>query len=223
MRVILIFISVIAIITCVPFLNAEDPKIIKLPDVQINEQLPLEEAISLRRSVRDFDQARSLKLGDIGNLLWAASGITDEERNLRSAPSAGALYPLEIYIVKIEGLYLYEPPSHSIREVKRGDLRKELCRAALNQYCISGAPASLIIVCDYSKTTTKYGQRGKQYVHIEAGHVAQNIHLEAVSLGLGSVPIGAFSDDEVRRLLNLDSRYNVLYLIPVGYPADKDM
>ncbi|MBM3253056.1 MAG: SagB/ThcOx family dehydrogenase [Candidatus Omnitrophica bacterium] len=212
----LIFVYITVIIILSDVLYAEEKEIIKLPDVKFDSKISLEEAIRSRRSIRNFEE-RELSLEQIGKLLWAASGITDNSLKLRSAPSAGALYPLEIYIVKKDGLFHYEPYIHSLRLIREGDLRRKLCESALNQTSIEKAPLSIIILCDYKRTTIRYGNRGIQYVHIEAGHVAQNIHLEAVSLGLGSVPIGAFQDDRVKEILGLQ-KFEVLYIIPVGYP-----
>lgn len=189
--------------------------IIKLPEVKFDSKVSIEEAIGLRRSIREFEE-KDLTLQQIGKLLWAASGITDKRLSLRSTPSAGALYPLEVYVVKRDGLFHYEPYSHSLRHIKEEDLRRLLCEAALEQAFILEAPLSIIITCDYKRTTSRYGLRGKRYVHMEAGHMAQNISLEAVSMGLGSVCIGAFNDEAARDILGTTEE--VLYIIPVGYP-----
>jgi SagB-type dehydrogenase family enzyme len=151
--------------------------------------------------------------------LWAAQGITEEWHGFRTAPSAGALYPLEVYVVKKEGVYHYLPQGHELKKTLDGDLRSPLCRAALGQRAIKEAPCNIIITCVYQRIRQKYGQRGVRYVHIEAGHVAQNIHLQAVALGLSSVPIGAFNDDEVKRVLSLPQEIEPIYIIPVGHPS----
>ncbi len=213
-RLPLIFIILVAIINGIVLCSGEE-KIIELPEVKFNSKVSVERAIGLRRSVREFEE-KDLTLQQIGNLLWAASGITDKHLRLRSTPSAGALYPLEVYIVKKNGLFHYEPYTHSLRCLKEEDLRRLLCEAALEQVFILEAPLSILIACDYKRTTTRYGLRGMRYVHMEAGHMAQNISLEAVSMGLGSVCIGAFTDEILRDILGTGEE--VLYIIPAGYP-----
>jgi SagB-type dehydrogenase family enzyme len=188
---------------------------IRLPPVEGGE-MPLEEAIKRRRSVRSFTE-RELTLKQLSQLLWASQGITDSVRGFRSAPSAGALYPLKVYLVKKDGVFEYIPSSHSIVKRVDGDKRGELCRTALWQSFIEEAPVSFVITAVYERTTVKYRERGIRYVHIEVGHSAQNIHLEAVALGLASVPVGAFRDDEVKKVLSLPPSEEPLYIIPVGY------
>ncbi|RLA84987.1 MAG: nitroreductase [Deltaproteobacteria bacterium] len=193
---------------------------LKLPAPQLRGDLSLEEVLSHRRSVRSF-RKEGLTLKEISQLLWAAQGITDP-RGFRTAPSAGALYPLEVYLVvgKAEGLgsgvYHYLPKGHKLVKVKEGDVRSALCRAALGQPWVGEAPVVFCIAAEYERTTAKYGPRGIRYVHLEAGHAAQNLCLQAVSLGLGSVTVGAFGDQEVQRILGLPQRHRPLYLIPVG-------
>jgi SagB-type dehydrogenase family enzyme len=156
----------------------------------------------------------------LSQLLWAAQGIT-HPRGLRTAPSAGALYPLEIFVVAGNvatlpaGTYEYEPDGHRLVSVTEGDLRPDLAAAALGQSPIRSAPVVIAIVADYGKTTIKYGERGIRYVHLEAGHAAQNLCLQAETLGIGSVVIGAFSDKDVASLLRSPGQ-QPLYLIPLG-------
>jgi len=188
---------------------------IRLPPVEVGK-MPLDETIKKRRSVRSFGK-KELTLKQLSQLLWASQGITDSARGFRSAPSAGALYPLKVYLVKGDGVFEYIPSSHSIVKKVDGDKRGELCRAALWQSFIAEAPMSFVITAVYERTTVKYGKRGIRYVHIEVGHSAQNIHLEAVALGLASVPVGAFQDDEVKKVLSLPLSEEPLYIIPVGY------
>ena len=196
------------------FLTSE----IKLPEPEIGK-VPLEEAIRKRRSVRRFIE-KELSMKQISQLLWAGQGITDSLKEFRSAPSAGALYPLKVYVVKQDGVFEYIPSSHTMVKKIDGDRRKELCKAALGQGFIEKAPVSFVITAIYERTTIKYGKRGIRYVHIETGHTAQNIHLEAVALGLASVPVGAFYDDEVKKALSLPSNEEPLYIIPVGYASE---
>lgn len=194
-------------------------KEIDLPSPKLKGSISLEEAISKRRSQRDFLD-KDLSWEQISQLLWSAQGITARiwGYSLRSTPSAGALYPMEIYLLTKTGLFHYLPETHGLEVLKEKDLRKELKEAALYQDCIRQAPLSLIICAVYRRVTKKYRERGRRYVHIEAGHIAQNIHLQAVAMGLGSVPIGAFSDEALKRILSLPSEHEPLYIIPVGYP-----
>lgn len=191
-------------------------KEITLPKPIERGSLTVEEALQRRRSVRDYKKG-ALSLGEVAQLLWAGGG-----RNLyrRTIPSAGATYPLELYLVggEIEGLepglYHYSVSGHSLKKIKEEDLRKRLCRAALDQRMIERAPASLIIAADYRRTTGHYGQRGMRYVHMEVGHMGQNISLQAVSLHLGTVMIGAFEDKAIKEILGIEEE--PLYIIPVG-------
>jgi SagB-type dehydrogenase family enzyme len=199
------------------------------PDMTMNKShvksnIPVEEAIASRRSERDFLD-RALTKDQFFQILWAAQGITGNGK--RAVPSAGATYPLEIYSVvgKVEGLdagvYRYIPENHSISLHQSGDLRKEVASASLNQNFISDAPLVIVIAGEYQRTTKKYGERGIRYVHIEVGHVGQNIYLQAESLGLGTVAVGAFYDEEVARVLNLPEAHEPLYVMPVGYIKEK--
>lgn len=190
---------------------------IKLPAPKKRGLISVEEAIFKRRSRREY-RANSLSKEQISQLLWAAQGITDPSGFFRSTPSAGALYPLEIYIVDSEGVFHYYPGGHTLEKVAMEDRRLALCEAALGQESIATAPLSIVIAAVYERTTAKYGDRGIRYVHMEAGHCAQNIQLQAVALGFGSVPVGAFSDKDVSRVLSLPSACVPLYIIPVGYP-----
>jgi SagB-type dehydrogenase family enzyme len=190
---------------------------IALPTPVASGALSLEEALARRRSVRDFE-ATPLTLGELGQLLWAAQGITGQE-GYRSAPSAGALYPLELYAATAEAVYHYEPGGHRLSIHLRGDRRRELSAAALSQASVREAPAVLVIAAVYERTEGKYGaERAPRYVHLEAGHAAQNILLQAVALDLGAVPVGAFEDDRVQQALGLPADHQPLYLIPAGHP-----
>ncbi|HSV26452.1 MAG TPA: SagB/ThcOx family dehydrogenase [Sedimentisphaerales bacterium] len=190
----------------------------ELPAPDMNLAFPLVRAIHLRRSVRNFRPA-PLSDEQLSALLWSGQGITGRERGLRAAPSAGATYPIELFVLDRHGIHRYLPARHSIETISVQDRRRDLTRAALNQDSIVQAPVVVVIAADYSRTTGRYGDRGRRYVYIETGHVAQNIHLQAVALGLGSVPIGAFNDDAVNRLLGLPANLETLYIIPVGYEA----
>ncbi len=194
----------------------EAEEVIVLPAPRQQGSLSLEEALAGRRSIREYGP-RPLTWEEIGQLLWAAQGITSPQ-GFRTAPSAGALYPLEVYVVLPEGVYHYLPQAHQLRRTAAGDHRGALGNAAVRQRPVYEAPAVFVIAGVYQRTAAKYGQRAERYVHLEAGHAAQNLLLQAVALGLGAVPIGAFHDDQVRAVLGLSANETPLYLIPVGAP-----
>ncbi|MBM4445011.1 MAG: SagB/ThcOx family dehydrogenase [Chloroflexi bacterium] len=188
-----------------------------LPGPKKRGTLSLEETLARRRSVRSFAR-RALDREQIAQLLWAAQGVT--EGRLRTAPSAGALYPLEVYLVTSDGIYHYRPLSHELERLAEGDFLPQLSRAALGQECVREAPVSVVIAAVHQRVERRYGERAALYIWIEAGHVAQNIHLQAVAMGLGSVPVGAFDDRQVHRVLSLPEDQMPLYVIPVGYTAE---
>ncbi|MCS7119688.1 MAG: SagB/ThcOx family dehydrogenase [Nitrososphaerota archaeon] len=197
-----------------------DAKEIALPSPRYVSNVSVEEALLRRRSIRDY-KAEPLTLHEVSQLLWAAQGITDE-RGLRTAPSAGALYPLEVYLVvgNVEGLdkgvYKYKPEGHRIIKVLDGDKREELSAAALGQAPVKNGAIDIVIAAVYERTTVKYGDRGIRYVHMEAGHAAQNIYLQSTALSLGTVTVGAFYDDQVKSVLRLPENEQPLYILPVG-------
>jgi len=195
--------------------GAED-MVIKLPTSRETGKLSLEETIKKRRSERSLS-GKPLTLDQISQLLWATQGITDNSREFRSAPSAGATYPLEVYLVSPDGVFLYIPDIHSIKRVKNGDLREQLSHACLGQVFVKDASVDIVICADFKRTTARYGKRGEGYVYIEVGHAAENLHLQAVAEGLGSVPVGAFSDDQVKKVLDLPDDLVPIYVVPVGY------
>jgi len=198
-----------------PLFCAQGGEMINLPKPEFTNK-SIEECIEKRRSVRDF-QNKDLTLQQISNLLWAAQGITNEKRGLRASPSAGATYPLEIFIAKKDGCFRYIPEGHALKKEMDKDLRWDIARASLQQMFIADAGVVIIITAVFGRTTWRYGERGIRYIHNEVGHCAQNIHLEAVALGLGSVPIGAFEDNKIKSLLKLKEE-EPLYIIPVGVP-----
>ncbi len=191
---------------------------VKLPEPDY-KGITVEEAIKNRRSVRKYS-SEPLTLNELSQILWAAQGITSG--NKRSAPSAGMTYPLEVYVVvgNVEGLepgiYHYDPPTHSIKMTVRGDRRFDLSNAALGQTWVGNAPVDLVFTAVYERTTSRYGERGRMYVHMEAGHAAQNVYLQAESLGLGTVVVGSFSEEGVRQVVGLEEE-TPLYIIPVGH------
>ncbi len=198
--------------------------VIQLPAPRLEGEVSVEEAIASRRSIRSYADS-PLTLQELSQLLWAAQGITDPVRGFRSAPSAGATYPLTVFAVVREGgvlglesgVYEYLPEHHALRLVRTGDLSAELAEAALGQAWVREAPVCLVIAADYSRTTRAYGERGVRYVHMEAGHVGENIYLQATAMGFGTVAVGAFHDDEVAEILQV--RLSPLYIFPVGRVA----
>ena len=190
-------------------------KIKKLPEPIKKGTISVEQALSARRSRRDF-LSKHLIDSQIGQLLWAAQGI-DADTGHRNAPSAGAAYPLEVYLVNSEGLFHYLPAIHSLELLDYTELRPALARAALDQKFIEDAPMTIILAACFARTTDCYGNRGVGFVYMEAGHAAQNIHLQAEALGLGSVAVGAFDEQAVKQVLSLPANIEPLYLIPVGY------
>jgi SagB-type dehydrogenase family enzyme len=197
--------------------ETESPTMIRLPRPARSGVVSLEEALSQRRSTREF-AAGALSDRQLSQLLWAAQGITSSD-GYRIAPSAGALYPLEIYVVLPSGFYHYIPRRHRLDRISADDLRPALCPAALGQQAVREAEAIFVLTAIYERTSQKYGTaRSSRYVHLEAGHAAQNLLLEAVALGLGAAPMGAFHDAEVQKALSLPRNHQPLYLIPAGKP-----
>lgn len=184
--------------------------------------ISVEEALASRRSHRAYEPA-SLTLTEVSQLLWAAQGISYQP-NRRTTPSAGALYPLEVYLVAgdVEGLdrgvYHYVPQEHGLVRTLVGDKRSALRQAALDQEALHDVPAVIALAAVYDRTTAKYGQRGRQYVHMEVGAAAQNVYLQAEALDLGTVMMGAFHDDPVRDVLQLPDDQQPLALLPLGHP-----
>ena len=197
---------------------------IPLPPPATTGTLSVEEAIARRRSLRRYSP-QPLTLAQLGQVLWACQGLTSGWK--RAVPSAGATYPLELYVVVgkdgveglAEGIYHYEPEGHALHLLIGGDKRAELAAAALNERFLREAPVGLVVCAIYERTTGYYGQRGERYVHFEVGHLGQNVHLQALALGLGTVMVGAFEDEEVSRLLGLEKDARPLYIMPLGRPA----
>jgi SagB-type dehydrogenase family enzyme len=194
---------------------------IQLPGPRFESSVSLERALQARRSVRAY-QDEPLTLVEAAQLLWAAQGVTEETRGLRTAPSAGALYPMEVFLVVRRavglspGVYRYLPRGHELESVRAGDLSGALADAALGQSSIREAAATIVLAGVYARTRGRYGDRTERYVHMEAGHVGQSIALQAVALGLNTVMMGAFQDREVARVLGMASEEAPLYIIPVG-------
>lgn len=211
---------------------ALDAPTVRLPGPSHDSGTSVEKALSERRSVRSYS-GQPLTLAEVSRLLWAAQGVTDG-RGLRTAPSAGALYPLEVYVAAGDvrglpaGVYRYKPGPHALERVKEGDARAGLAREALGQESIRTGAIDIVIAGVYERATGKYGARlhdertgssypaGVRYVHMEAGHASQNVYLQAESLGLGTVAIGALSDGDVRQIMGMMDDERPLYIMPVG-------
>jgi len=193
---------------------------ISLPAPDYEAKYDLNKAIQERRSVREYRDA-PLSLAQVAQLLWSAQGVTSLG-GFRTAPSAGALYPLEVYVVagKVDGLaagiYKYNPLKHSLALKAEGDRRSELAAACLGQSWMSAAPALIAIAAVHERTASRYGERASRYIHMEVGHAAQNIALEAVAMGLGAVDVAAFTDLEVKKILGLPAGEEPLCIVPVG-------
>ncbi len=201
--------------------NVDD--LVRLPSPSQKGNLSLEETLQQRRSVREFGRGQ-LQLADVSQILWSAQGIT-HAGGFRTAPSAGALYPLEIYWVVGDvaglpaGVYRYEPSRHTLVLIRGGDPRARLAAAAFSQTWIRSASAVLAIAGVYGRTTGKYGKRGQRYVDIEVGHVAQNVYLQATAQGLATVMVAAFDDAEVQAVLGLPD--DAAWARPLGHPRRK--
>ena len=201
------------------------PKVIKLPKPRTQGTVSLEESLARRRSIREYTE-QPLSIEQLSQLLWAAQGITLPTWGFRTAPSAGATYPLELYVVVgkecvnglEEGVYRYDPKSETLTFIADGDRRRDLSIAALGQEWVAGARVDIVITALYERTTRRYGERGVRYVHMEAGHVSENIYLQAAAMGLATVTIGAFYDEQVKKVLELPKELEPLYIHPVGYP-----
>jgi SagB-type dehydrogenase family enzyme len=213
---------------CAPSANTPTPvsppewgsDIIELPEPQYDSDVSIEQSLLRRRSIRSYT-GESLTLQEVAQLLWAAQGVTDPT-GFRTAPSAGALYPLELYVVTGDvqdlspGVYRYEPLEHRLVGTMEGDKRAELADAALGQTFVGEGALVVVFTAVYERTTGKYGDRGISYVHMEVGHAAQNLCLQAAAMDLGVVTVGAFYDEEVGELLDLPGDEQPLYVIPVG-------
>jgi SagB-type dehydrogenase family enzyme len=199
---------------------AAQSSVVTLPPPALDGKRSLESVLFTRRSERQFD-SRPLPLGELGQLAWAAQGITEPHHGLRTTPSAGGLYPLELRFVTAEGVFHYVPTGHAFAREQLGDRRDALGRGALDQLSVMTAPLTVAITSVTSRTEAKYGDRARRYATLEAGHAAQNILLQATSHGLSAVPIGAFDDGEVSRVLLLRQEEEPLYLVAVGYPASR--
>ncbi|MCP4117363.1 MAG: SagB/ThcOx family dehydrogenase [Desulfobacteraceae bacterium] len=199
----------------------------KLPEPTTQGTVAVEQAMNQRRTVRSF-LPKMLSLDQLAQLLWSAQGITGNDGFKRAAPSAGALYPMDIYVAAGQGcvgqleagVYHYEAGRHMLSRVAKNDLRDDLARASLSQMWMAGAPVNLVITAEYNRVGIKYGERGVRYAMIEAGHIGQNIFLQAEALGLKAGIVGAFHDTKLSKVLNLPRTHEPLLVMPVGYSAN---
>ena len=195
--------------------------IFRLPQPGGGQDACLNQILKERRTVRSFGP-QAISRTQVAQLLWAAQGITSPE-GYRTAPSAGALYPLELHLVagNVDGLpagsYRYDPARHALQAAIPGDLRQAIAKSALNQQWIASAPAVLVIGAIETRSTAKYGRRGIRYVHMEVGHASQNVLLQAVALGLAGAIVGAFNDDRLKLLMQLPGEERPMAILPVGH------
>lgn len=192
---------------------------IKLPDPVYRGKVNLEKAICERNSVRDYKN-KPLAIEDLGQLLWAGQGILSQAGH-RTTPSAGAKYPMTLFVAKGDGLWKYVPKKHLLKKVSDKNIMKKLAEASLGQRSVSRAPVIIILAADVNVTAKKYKTRATRYCDLEAGHIAQNIALQATARQIGLVTIGAFKDGEIRTLLNLPDHFRICYVLPVGYMVSK--
>lgn len=192
-----------------------------LPPPNLEGNVSLEQALQERRSIREYSNA-SLDLREVSQILWSAQGITHGD-GYRTAAAAGALYPLEIYLVSGDvsglsaGIYRYRPKRHELELIRTGDVRARLSAAALNQTWMRNAPAVIAITAVHERTAKKYGRRASRYIHMEVGHAAQNVYLQATALDLATVLVGAFEDLEVQKILGMPDDHVPLGLMPLGH------
>lgn len=194
---------------------------LSLPVPRYSSGVSVEETLFRRRSIREYS-GEALSLEQVSQLLWAAQGITEPRWGFRTAPSAGATYPLEVYLVVREdgvkglepGIYHYLPRSHELELIRRGDYSRKLMAACLDQEWVGAAAVNIVLTAVFERTTRHYGERGVRYVYMEVGHVGENIYLQCVSLGLGCVVVGAFYDEDVKSILGVDEA--PMYVIPIG-------
>ena len=200
---------------------AQSEPVIDLPEPRLTGSVSVEQALRSRRSVRRF-KTQPLTLDEVSQLVWAAQGMTSGP--YRTAPSAGALYPLEVYVAvgNVEGLdagvYHYDPSAHALSVVRKGNVLKSVSRAAYSQDHAGSGAIAIVFSAVYERTTRKYGEKGIRFAHMEAGHAAQNVHLQAEALGLGTVVVGAFMSSRLKSVLGMKDDERPLIIMPVGKP-----
>jgi len=187
---------------------------IDLPEARTTSAISIEAALWARRSVRAF-RDETVALADLGQLLWACQGLNRPELGGRTMPSAGARYPLEVYVLTAEGIHHYVPEGHQLERFCTEDVRDRIPA----QSFVRPAPVVVVIAAVFARTAERYGARAERYVHLEAGHAAHGLLLQAVSLGLGATPVGSFDDEELQLLLGIPVDHEPLYVVPIGVPA----
>ncbi len=204
-----------------------DAQKVELPSFELNKSLSLDQALRQRKSIRNF-QDKGISLGQLSYLLWASTGIQriEDGYEFRTVPSAGALYPIETYIVsnnvrKLEaGIYHYSISSHELELLKQGNFKRSITAAALGQDMCASAAVVFVWTAIFERCKWKYGQRAYRYMYLDTGHIAENLALVAVSLNLGSCEIGALYDDNVNAIVGIDGTdESVLCMAVVGIPA----
>lgn len=193
-------------------------RIIQLPEAQVTGKVSLEQVLALRRSVRNFTD-QTLNYSQLSQLCWAGQGITGQEMGFRTAPSAGAIYPMVLYLTTKDGVFVYEPQTHSLKQQIGNDVRKGLSKAAMGQESVAQAGCNIVIAGAVKRVSARYGRKARDFALLEAGHIAQNILLEAVSLELGAVPIGAFEISSVRKVCRMAGGLEPYYIISIGHPV----
>jgi SagB-type dehydrogenase family enzyme len=197
----------------------ESVEITPFPAASTASGVPVEQAIMTRRSIRSY-QDTALTPGELGQLLWSAQGITDPNEGLRASPSAGAVYPLEMYVATIDGVFHYHAKEHALSTHLDEDVRAQLRKASLDQEMVEKAPAIFVFASYNDRMIAKYGAEwAEQYILLEVGHVAQNMLIQAESMGLAGVPVAAYSEEQVADILKLPDNPRIYYLQPMGHPA----
>ena len=194
----------------------------KLPEPRRTGGMSVTQALHDRRSVRTYAET-PLTLADAAQLLWSAAGVTSPE-GFRTTPSAGATFPLETYLIAgavdglAAGVYRYDPAAHAIAPTAAGDVRADLAAACMNQACVATCAAAILFGAVFERTTAKYGDMGRDFVVLEAGHAAQNVSLQAVALGLGAVAIGALDEKRLKSLAAMGDNEKAVYMMVFGKP-----
>lgn len=218
MKIYIILATALVSFACCSFADAEGN--VALPEPVIDTGMNLMEAIESRRSVRNYSSS-GISLLQLSVILHSAQGITSS-RGYRATPSAGATYPMTLYVMAENvnglesGVYRYLPEDHVLEPVLSGYYLNELQEASLGQPCVGDCAAAVVIASDYSITTAVYGDRGVRYVDMEAGHISQNVYLACTAMDMGTVAVGAFTDQEISQLLQLDDDLVPLYIMPLG-------
>jgi SagB-type dehydrogenase family enzyme len=194
--------------------------IIQLTEPNLTGSVSLEDALARRRSIRQFT-SEPVKRSQISQLAWAGQGITDRQTGYRTAPSAGATYPIELFFATPEGLFVYRPADHSLLQLGTQDIRNMLSVAASGAESVAAAGCDIIVAGDFRKLTDRFKDKARLFMHLEAGHIAQNILLQAVCLDLGAVPVGGFDSAQVRKVCRIRRNLEPLYIICVGHPASE--